>query len=596
MGEEVPWPQPPRDPGPWNGGAPVSPPGNTALPPLPGAGGVVHGAQPQTNPWANAGAAAAGAAAVGAAGAAAAGGQASIPGVATYAGPQGASPGLVGGPGYAGAAYGQAGVPGVPGVPGQPGRPRVVDRPSKLLVALVLLLVVGIVGGTSYWIIKEDDQYPSQWDQRVLPITQWVAKERGLAYKHPVKVNFLTEAQYTKQATGGGSGSDTPTKEEKQQEADQIAQMRALGFISGDFDMGKATKTLSDTGTLAYYDPQTKQVYVRGTEMTPALRVTLAHELTHVLQDQNFDLNRIDKLDSGRGSVLRALAEGDATAVEDDYVKKVLTSAERKEYETSSKEDGQDAQDEIDKSVPPILSTIFASPYILGPQLISYLRQGGTWKKVDEALQDPPTEEVLFDPPRFDTPAADPVKVSVDAPKGAKVIDKDEFGPTMLYLLLASRLDPETALAATDGWGGDQYVVYRQDDQVCVDVVVRGDDAKETDQMVGALREWGSKSPKGTTEVTRTPRQVKLHSCDPGKEAKASGNGASMDLLSLPVTRTQLYTQALDQGQSTKVAACWSQGVIDAFSYDQLSDPDGAYIQSAEGQRKLVGVRQRCTG
>ena len=52
-GEEVPWPPPPREPGPWNGGPPVSPPGNTPLPPLPGAGGVVHGAAHQANPWAD---------------------------------------------------------------------------------------------------------------------------------------------------------------------------------------------------------------------------------------------------------------------------------------------------------------------------------------------------------------------------------------------------------------------------------------------------------------------------------------------------------------------------------------------------------------
>ena len=48
--------------------------------------------------------------------------------------------------------------------------------------------------------------------------------------------------------------------------------------------------------TLAFYDPRTQDVYVRGTDTTaPATRVTLAHELTHALQDQHFDLRALQR-------------------------------------------------------------------------------------------------------------------------------------------------------------------------------------------------------------------------------------------------------------------------------------------------------------
>lgn len=39
--------------------------------------------------------------------------------------------------------------------------------------------------------------------------------------------------------------------------------------MSGDVDLDQATSTLSDSGTLAYYDPSVEQVFVRGTELTP---------------------------------------------------------------------------------------------------------------------------------------------------------------------------------------------------------------------------------------------------------------------------------------------------------------------------------------
>ena len=49
------------------------------------------------------------------------------------------------------------------------------------------------------------------------------------------------------------------------------------------------------------------------------MRVTLAHELTHVLQDQHFDLERLADPDFDRADELRAMAEGDAGRIEDAY-------------------------------------------------------------------------------------------------------------------------------------------------------------------------------------------------------------------------------------------------------------------------------------
>ena len=49
---------------------------------------------------------------------------------------------------------------------------------------------------------------------------------------------------------------------------------------------------------LAFYDPDAKEVVIRGGTkfLDVPHRVVLAHELTHVLQDQHFDLNRLEAL------------------------------------------------------------------------------------------------------------------------------------------------------------------------------------------------------------------------------------------------------------------------------------------------------------
>lgn len=546
MGDQVPWPQPPRQPGPWNGGPPVSPPGNTPLPPLPGAGTVMHGTTAPSNPWS---------------------GAQTIPQVNIPPDRPGTVP------------------------PPPPVRPALVDRAPSWLLGVAAVVVVAMIAGGAYVVLKGGRQYPSRWDPRVEDITTWVAKERELDYKHPVKVNFLTPKAYTARATAGG---DDASAESKQYYADQEAQLRALGFLSGKTDLAKAQDTLSDSGTLAYYDPTVEEVFVRGTDLTPDVRVTLAHELTHVLQDQHFDLQRIDSYDDGRASVLRALAEGDATKVEDAYVEKVLTPAERKAYEKQSQDSGDSAKKEIDKSVPPILTTLFASPYILGPQLIDVLDEQGGWKAIDDALQNPPSEEALFDPTVYGTDALDPVSVDVTAPEGTQKIEDGEFGPTAWYLMLASRMDPHLALAAVDGWGGDRYVVYRQDKKVCIEINARGDNKADTEQLSAASGAWAAKSPKGSAESRLADGEVQLRSCDPGADAKVDGKAASMDLLTLPVTRSQVYLQALQAKQTPKASSCFADGIVDAFTTDQLSDPKGTYINSAEGQRKVLDLRNRC--
>jgi hypothetical protein len=461
-----------------------------------------------------------------------------------------------------------------------------------VLVAAALIVVAMVAGGL-FVVLRGGRSYPSSWPEEVQPIAEWVATERDLEFEHPVEVNFLSDEEYSEVATAGG---DEESEEQLQQEQDTVAFLRALGFLSGDVDLGEATDTLSDSGTLAYYDPASEEVYVRGTEMTPALQVTLAHELVHVLQDQHFDLERIAELDSGRASVLRAVAEGDATRIEDIYIADELTDEQRTAYEEESSSSEEDVTDELDAKVPGVLSTVFSSPYILGPNLIEVLDELEGLPGIDDALAEPPTEEVLFDPTRMDGEGSDAIEVSASAPGGTEEIDRGEFGPTTWFLLLASRLDAKEALAAVDGWGGDEYVTYRDGDQVCVAIVAEGDTDADTAELADAAAAWAEASPDGTADASQEGGSVRFRSCDPGKDAEAVSGEITPDLLVLPVTRTQIYVQSLAADARPDQAACFAQAVVDAFTVEQLNDPEGAAIQSPEGQRKVLAARNDCMG
>ena len=538
------WPKPPREQGPWGGGPPVAPPGNTALPPLPGPGGVSRTSAGATNPWANA---------------------ESVPVQPRYA-PRPPFPGL------------QAGV-----------LPR-IDRAPRWIIAVSAVIVVALLGGTAYLVTNTRSRYPSKWDPRVAPIAGWVARTRNLTFEHPVEVQFLSAAEY-KKASGGGGGDKVQSAAEKKQLDDTAAQFRALGLLEGEVDLGAASDVLSDSATLAFYSARTKIVYVRGTKLTPGLRVTLAHELTHVLQDQNVDLQRLDSLPDSQAPVLRALAEGDAGRIEDRYIDEVLTAAERTALDDENANSVSEADKKLIAKVPSVMTTLFGAPYRFGPELITYLEEDGGDAAIDAALKDPPTEAVLFNPLIMGTSAAEAAKLDVKAPSGTEKIEDGEFGPTAWYLLLASRMAPQTALAATDGLGPDGYVVYREKKKVCVRATAEGDTPGDLMQLGVALKAWVAKSAPGSATFEIVGSEAQLQACDPGTDAKASGT-VTQGLLSLPIGRTQIYNEVVKSGATPKQATCVGQGVVDDLTLAQLNSQ--TFLASPLGQQALATIGTRC--
>ena len=70
-----------------------------------------------------------------------------------------------------------------------------------------------------------------------------------------------------------------------------------LGLLSPDADLHGLLVNLYAENILGYYNRQDKKMYlVSGkTTLGPEDKVTLAHEYTHALQDQYFDLGKIQE-------------------------------------------------------------------------------------------------------------------------------------------------------------------------------------------------------------------------------------------------------------------------------------------------------------
>jgi hypothetical protein len=417
-----------------------------------------------------------------------------------------------------------------------------------------------------------------------------VQRNRNLEFLHPVRVNFLSPAAYRQISTGGVS---TPSAADQRKLEEAVAEMRALGLVSGKVDLGGATKELQDSGTLAYYSPESKQIYVRGTALTPGVRVTLAHELTHVLQDQHFDLGRMQKLSDEPAAAYRAVVEGDAVRIEDKYVAQ-LTKAEKAAYDKEQAAVQKSSSARLDAKVPKILTTLFGAPYAFGGRLVTLLDAVGQQPAIDGAIADPPsTGEQVFDAQAYLARAQDHAKtVTVQVPSGAQRITDGELGSITWFLVLSRQLDPHVALRAVDGWGGDHYVVYRTKARVCLDLAFEGDTPNDTTEMQSALQAWAAKVPGNTPTVQRRGAAVVLTSCDPGSAAITQATGDET-ALALPLLRTDIYTAARKAKLATTVAHCFSQAVVDSFTIPQLTGADG-YLNTPAGRQRVVDLRLRC--
>src|SRR5205823_11061795 len=85
--------------------------------------------------------------------------------------------------------------------------------------------------------------------------------------------------------------------------------LEALGLVPHGTDVSKAMESLVGDAVVGFYDPKTKDLVVRGAELTPYVREVIVHELTHAVQDQHFGIDRpqLDKADDERGTAFTSL-------------------------------------------------------------------------------------------------------------------------------------------------------------------------------------------------------------------------------------------------------------------------------------------------
>ncbi|HEX5086919.1 MAG TPA: hypothetical protein VFV89_03865 [Nocardioides sp.] len=448
--------------------------------------------------------------------------------------------------------------------------------PYVVVALAVVAAASAVVGVAHYRSGPSGPPHPSTWDPRVQKYVDFVEKKRGLTFKHPVYVDFLSDAAFEKQVTADRDELSDDDLEKLDQYAGTL---RALGLVDGDVDLFDEQNELRGTGVIGFYSYDDERLRIRGTEITPAVESTIVHELTHAVQDQNLDLGQrfaeLDRSDDANASSAAqgfgALVEGDARRIEGLW-RDQLSGSERAALDKEQKK-GQKGFEKRAKNIPEVLVTMMAAPYDLGQALLAVAVQQGGDGAVDGLFRSPPrTDEQQLDPW---TMLADHQGVLTvpepEVPSGAKAFDEGSFGAISWLMVLSERLPAAQALTAVDGWGGDSYAAYQQDGVSCVSVGYRGDTPADLAQMNSALRTWVAKGPKKSAGVSKQDQTLVFHSCDPGKGAPKVASGRSQGALRLALTRTYLSLQLLKAGLDVGVARCGADRLVHELTPAQLN-------------------------
>src|SRR5918993_1423404 len=173
--------------------------------------------------------------------------------------------------------------------------------------------------------------------------------------------------------------------------------MKKLGLAPADFQLRPFLVELLTEQVAGYYDPKSQEFYLADWIDLDGQRPVMAHELTHALQDQHFNLRRFEdwpKHDSDAEMAAHALVEGDASFLMMQYV--TQSPARQLAFLKSMMSGGAAASEKIEKA-PRVLREQMLFPYLQGMMWVAQVFKQGGWEAVSAAYKNLPksTEQVM---------------------------------------------------------------------------------------------------------------------------------------------------------------------------------------------------------
>jgi hypothetical protein len=376
----------------------------------------------------------------------------------------------------------------------------------------------------------------SQANQQLIKtIEQEASNLRGLKPLKDVPDQFISADQLRANLTK--DMQDNYSEKQSKQDVSALWLMRLINDPT--LDLYQFEIDLQTEQVLGYYDQHKGDLFVLniGQQLSPLAEQTLAHEYTHALQDQRYNLSKLlpDKsTDDDRDLGVRSVVEGDAFISGFVWAQTYLSPQDYQKMLDAI----QNAPSSILDSAPKYIRDSLDFPYDQGVQFVIALGILKGYGPIDKALQDPPvSSEQIMHPEKYTstprdlpkpvalTPLTDTLGTGWTMPENGTLGEFD-----LQEMLEQTSLGKTQADNAAAGWGGGVYNYYENGDKHLVVFNTVWDTRKDADEFETALNDsFASDTKNGTTWTD--PDGKRFFS------VKRTGNaiavGASTDLPSL---------------------------------------------------------------
>ncbi len=372
---------------------------------------------------------------------------------------------------------------------------------------------------------------------RVSEIEKQVAALRGLPFKQSVPAEAQSKEDFRAYLVREADKELPP-----EVNAGLSRALFHLGLVKEKVDLRETLLDAMVSQAAAYYDPETNKFFIVIASTAGAmLDVLTAHELTHGIQHQHFDLlayyGQKPKLNLTEDELnaRRFVVEGEATMLmlgygvsatgKNPFADKDARGLLAMQIKTMA---GMDTKMLVDASIaqaktmnasdPEMAASLQAMDkiplYVLIPLLESYIRGAlpvmetfvaGGWEAVGALYTSPPesTEQVLHPTTKLVGKRDEPVAIAVKKPKLLSKwseVHTDVMGELQWRSYFTTWSHPKAAPAA-EGWDGDRWSVYADGDAMTALIATTWDSEDDAKEFEAAyLETLTSRFPDGKPE------------------------------------------------------------------------------------------------
>ncbi len=303
-----------------------------------------------------------------------------------------------------------------------------------------------------------------------------ISRLRGLEFKTDLKVGI-------KQKDELKSKMMEPAEKASLEDDEKVRKaLVKLGFVPADLNLRQFMIDLYVEQIAGFYDSREKELYfVPAREPAseppdmlgvPWNIIATVHEMTHALQDQNFDLLTLPMdgvINDDLSTAVKSLIEGEASFVMYDYALRqrgldaVLLSPDVFKPIDGDPFSGRSL---IDKA-PLYIKEGISFPYNQGFEFVQYVKARGGWEAIDAIYSDlPSSSEQIIHPEKY--------FVERDYPMAITIPDITNVLTTSRWTLLLDNVMGELNIAIlkkqffptfsskrmSEGWDGDKFVLW----------------------------------------------------------------------------------------------------------------------------------------